>query len=127
MKDSRKITLVGEKIEPAGGCCRLTVMRNFISITIAGLLLAGVSLYGQTKAGAKGDSAKGKGVFDQNCAVCHNADNNEKKMGPGLKGVAKKVKDLRGKVEAGGNGMPAYKDMLSSAEKDNVVAYLGTL
>ena len=32
--------------------------------------------------GAKGDAAKGKQVFEQ-CAVCHNADSDEKKMGPG--------------------------------------------
>jgi len=39
----------------------------------------------------KGDAAKGKVVFEQ-CAVCHNADSDEKKMGPGLKGLYKKDK-----------------------------------
>ena len=34
----------------------------------------------------KGDAAKGKAIFEQ-CAVCHNADSDEKKMGPGLKGL----------------------------------------
>ena len=37
-------------------------------------------------AAGKGDAAKGKEVFEQ-CGVCHNADNTEKKMGPGLKGL----------------------------------------
>ena len=87
-------------------------------------------------AAGKGDAAKGKEVFSQ-CAVCHNADSTEKKMGPGLKGLfshdklvnGKKVTDatVREKIEEGGNGMPSYKDMLSDTEKDDVVAYLKTL
>src|SRR5438445_7839073 len=85
---------------------------------------------------AKGDAAKGKEVFEQ-CAVCHNADSTEKKMGPGLKGLFKKDKlsndkkatepNIRAKIDEGGNGMPSYKDMLSDQEKDDLVAYLKTL
>jgi cytochrome c len=84
-----------------------------------------------------GDAAKGKAVFEDNCAVCHNADSDEKKMGPGLKGLFKKDKLKNGKkpteanikaiINAGGNGMPAYSDMLSDEERDNVLAYLKTL
>jgi len=81
--------------------------------------------------------SQGKAVFEDNCAVCHNADSDEKKMGPGLKGLFKKYKLKNGKkpteanikaiVNAGGNGMPAYSDMLSDEERDNVLAYLKTL
>ena len=84
----------------------------------------------------KGDAEKGKEVFQQ-CAVCHNADSTEKKMGPGLKGLfsrdkmnnGKKPTDatVREKVDEGGNGMPAYKEMLSDDEKDDLIAYLKTL
>ncbi len=84
----------------------------------------------------KGDAAKGKAVFEQ-CAVCHNADSDEKKMGPGLKGLYKKTKMTNGKaptdatvkarIEDGGAGMPAYKDMLSDAEKADLLAYLRSL
>ncbi|HYA16941.1 MAG TPA: cytochrome c [Bryobacteraceae bacterium] len=115
-------------------------MRNSISLMIAGVvLLAGSSLYGQgKKGGAAGDAGKGKGVFDQNCAVCHNADSADVKMGPGLKGLFKpgyKLKSggaandasVRAKIDAGGNGMPSYKDILSDAEKNDVLAYLKTL
>jgi cytochrome c len=87
-------------------------------------------------AAAKGDAEKGKAVFEQ-CGVCHNADSTEKKMGPGLKGLFKKDKmsndkkptesNVRTKVDEGGNGMPAYKDMLSDGEKDDLIAYLKTL
>ena len=84
----------------------------------------------------KGDAAKGKVVFEQ-CAVCHNADSDEKKMGPGLKGLFKKAKmsngkqpteaNVKAKIDEGGNGMPPYKDMLSDKEKDDLIAYLKTL
>ena len=84
----------------------------------------------------KGDAAKGKVVFEQ-CAVCHNTDSDEKKMGPGLKGLFKKDKMANGKkatdatvlskINEGGNGMPPYKDMLSDSEKDDLLAYLKTL
>src|SRR5438270_636133 len=85
---------------------------------------------------AKGDAAKGKEVFQQ-CAVCHNADTTEKKMGPGLKGLFAREKmnngkkpteaNVREKVDEGGNGMPAYKEMLADDEKDDLIAYLKTL
>jgi cytochrome c2 len=84
----------------------------------------------------KGDAAKGKEVFEQ-CAVCHSAESTEKKVGPGLKGLFKKEKMVNGKkptdatvrarIEEGGNGMPAYKDMLGDGEKDDLIAYLKTL
>src|SRR5438067_4958381 len=87
-------------------------------------------------AAQKGDAAKGKEVFEQ-CGVCHNADSDEKKMGPGLKGLFKKEKmnngkkpteaNIRSRVDEGGQGMPAYKDMLSDQEKDDLIAYLKTL
>ena len=86
--------------------------------------------------GAKGDPVKGKEVF-QPCSVCHNADSDEKKMGPGLKGLFKKDKmndgkklteaNIRTRIDEGGNGMPAYKELLSDQEKDDLVAYLKTL
>ncbi len=84
----------------------------------------------------KGDPDKGKEVFQQ-CAPCHNADSTEKKMGPGLKGLfsreklnnGKKVteENVRNQVDQGGNGMPAYKEMLSDEERDDLIAYLKTL
>jgi mono/diheme cytochrome c family protein len=106
---------------------------QYLMVSFA-LLLGCASMYGQKKAG---DAAKGKEVFDQ-CAVCHNADSTERKMGPGLKGLYKKGKlDSNGKpvndanvtekINEGGNGMPPYKDTLSDADRANLIAYLKTL
>jgi cytochrome c2 len=84
----------------------------------------------------KGDPEKGKELFQQ-CGVCHNADSTEKKMGPGLKGLFTREKmnngkkptgaTVREKIDEGGNGMPAYKEMLSDEEKDDLIAYLKSL
>jgi cytochrome c len=88
------------------------------------------------KPDGKGDVAKGKDTFEQ-CAICHNVDNDEKKMGPSLKGLFKRKTLSSGKpvndtnvlaqINAGGNGMPAYSDMLSADDKANILAYLHTL
>jgi mono/diheme cytochrome c family protein len=85
---------------------------------------------------AQDDAAKGKEVFEQ-CSVCHAADSEEKKMGPGLKGLTKKAKMKNGKaptdanlsslIKTGGGGMPAYEDMLSADELKQLLAYLKTL
>jgi cytochrome c len=84
----------------------------------------------------KGDAEKGKNVFQQ-CAVCHNADTDEKKVGPSLKGLFQRGKLKNGKrvtpesvlavIDNGGGGMPSFADVLTQAEKDNLIAYLQTI
>ncbi len=105
--------------------------KGMVSIGIAGLLAAGLAA-----AADKPDPAKGKEVFEQ-CAVCHNTDTDETKIGPSLKGLFKHAALKNGKkvtqenvkafINSGGNGMPSYADLLSEAEKTNVIAYLKTL
>ena len=105
-------------------------MYRFRRVAVA----AGPDISGKVVLGA--DAAKGKQIFEQ-CAVCHSADTDEKKMGPSLKGLFKKDKLANGKkptdatvmskINDGGNGMPPYKDVLSDAEKADVLAYLKTL
>jgi mono/diheme cytochrome c family protein len=116
-------------------------MKRSLYFAVAGATLCGSLLFGgpgqdQKAAPAAGDPAKGKQVFEQ-CSVCHNADTDEKKIGPSLKGLFKKDKlvngkkvteeNVREKINTGGNGMPSYADMLSKEDKDNVIAYLKTL
>ena len=103
-------------------------------IAIPAAFLAGALALG---AAAKADPTKGKQEFQSTCAVCHNADSDAKKMGPGLKGLFKRDKmangkkpselNIRAKIDDGGNGMPPYKDALSDQEKDDLLAYLKTL
>ncbi len=89
----------------------------------------------ETKTSAKGDAAEGEKLFEA-CSVCHTTTE-EKKMGPGLKGLFKKAKLSNGKkvtedtvravINEGGNGMPPYEEMLTADEKNHVIAYLKTL
>jgi cytochrome c len=114
-------------------------MKSLFGATgLAALMIAmSLSTASSVKAAqAKGDAAAGKEVFEQ-CAVCHNVDSDEKKMGPGLKGLFKKAKLKNGKpvseanvkalIEAGGNGMPPYAETLSDKERADVLAYLKTI
>ena len=103
-----------------------------LSFGIGGLLFTGLVI----AADKEGDAAKGKEVFDQ-CSVCHNTDTDEKKIGPSLKGLFKHdklkngkavtVENVKAMINAGGNGMPSYADLLSEQEKTDVIAYLKTL
>ncbi len=107
--------------------------KGLIATGCLGLLLTGTRMVAQKK---EGDAAKGKEQFEQ-CGVCHNTDSDEKKIGPGLKGLFKKDKLINGKkpteanvraiINAGGNGMPSYADMLSDEERNDIIAYLKTL
>lgn len=104
----------------------------FSSILLCASLAAGLAA---AKAD-KGDATKGKELFEQ-CSVCHNVDTDEKKMGPSLKGLFKRKTLQNGKpvndenvlaqINNGGNGMPAYADMLSAQDKADILAYLHTL
>ena len=103
-----------------------------LRLGIGGLLFTGLV----TAADKDGNAVKGKEVFEQ-CSVCHNTDTDEKKIGPSLKGLFKHDKLKNGKavtvdnvkamINAGGNGMPSYADLLSEQEKTDVIAYLKTL
>jgi len=44
-----------------------------------------------------------------------------------VNGKAPTDANVRALVNAGGNGMPAYNDMLTDAEKNDLIAYLKTL
>jgi mono/diheme cytochrome c family protein len=91
---------------------------------------------------AAGDAAKGKTVFEDNCAFCHNADSNEANIGPGLKDLFKwpphKLSDgtehkehtveiIKNQVVNGGGGMGPMGDKVQGADLDNLLAYLQTL
>jgi cytochrome c len=115
-----------------------TFMRErALILCLSAALAAGALMAAAGPKTAAGDPEKGKAVFAQQCLMCHNTANNEKKMGPGLKGLFKKDKlangkkateqNIRTQVDEGGNGMPAYKDMLSADERNDVIAYLKTI
>jgi len=117
--------------------------KSLIATACLGLMLSGSMLVAQEKGKGKGKGApagnvaKGKEVFEANCGVCHNADSDERKMGPGLKGISKHAKlandeavtdaSIAAFVANGGNGMPGFADLLTTAEKADILAFLKSL
>ena len=102
------------------------------SLALSTFLATGA--FGQS-GGGKGDAAKGQTVFENNqCAMCHSVDTDEKKVGPSLKGLFKKKTlstgkpandaNVMGQINNGGGGMPGYADTLSADDKANLLAYL---
>ncbi|HEX4167953.1 MAG TPA: cytochrome c [Bryobacteraceae bacterium] len=116
------------------------MMRNTLGyatgIALCFTLTLGMAASQKNGAAAKGDAAKGKETFEA-CAVCHNVDSPEKKMGPSLQGLFKRKTLTSGRpvtdanvmsqINKGGNGMPAFGDQLSADDKANLLAYLHTL
>lgn len=122
--------------------------RNLLLLGIAALAL-GCAVVAQDppakdapKKGAShasgGSAAKGKQVFEQKCAMCHFADKEDKKIGPGLKGISKRgtftvngnkvtTESLTKWIENGDSQMPGMKDSLEPGQIKDVVAYVKTL
>jgi cytochrome c len=116
---------------------RALIMKKIQYLSVICLLAGAAGLYGQSA--PKGDAAKGKEIFDQQCGLCHDATTTDKKMGPGLKGLFRRPKlsttskptndaNVLDKIMNGGNGMMPFKDMnLPAADVANLMAYLKTL
>jgi len=119
-------------------------------------LLLGIALFGMTVAvlaqdppakpapkkttpsKSSGSATKGKEVFDQKCGICHFADSDAKKIGPGLKGISKRgtftvnnnkftEESLKTWIENGDSLMPPFKDVLDEQQIKDVIAYVKTL
>ena len=111
--------------------CRLNAMiKALFAIAFLGALVSVVLPL------SAADAGKGQAAFD-NCAVCHNADSTDTKVGPGLKNLFKREKLLNAKpvneanvleiIEMGGSTMPAMGGVLTGEDKENLIAYLKTL
>jgi cytochrome c2 len=87
-------------------------------------------------ASASTSLARGKGLYDARCEICHFSASTAKKIGPGLKGMGtrgkfadgSKVDDdkLRRWIVKGGKNMPGFAD-LNADEVRDLIAYLKTL
>ena len=116
---------------------------EFALILILALLFgAGTSVLAQStgKKSAPNSAAvaRGKTLFQQKCAVCHYDTSDQKKIGPGLKGISKrgtfsvngnKITDdsLKTWIENGDQLMPPFKDVLEPDQVKDVIAYVKTL
>ena len=144
----------GNKVEPARR--QLHLRRRRRGIVKCNLLVLGMTTLAMTAAlvaqeaatkteakkpathAAAGSAARGKEVFDKKCAMCHFADSDQKKIGPGLKGISKRgtftvngnkvtTDSLTKWIENGDSLMPPMKEALEPAQIRDVVAYVKTL
>jgi cytochrome c len=83
-------------------------------------------------------AARGKSVFQQKCAICHYDNSDQKKIGPGLKGISKRGtfsvngaritdESLKTWIENGDQLMPPFKEVLEQGQIKDVIAYVKTL
>jgi len=127
-----------------GGYVKRTLaILGFMALCAAGAVYAqDAPAKKSASGGAKGSAAaaaRGKKVFEKSCVVCHYADSDAKKIGPGLKGLSKrgtfsvnnnsKVTDenLKTWIENGDALMPPFKDSLEAAQIKDLIAYVKTL
>ena len=108
-----------------------------VAVTGAASLLAQDT--GKKTGGANAAAvARGKSLFQQKCSICHYDTSDQKKIGPGLKGLSKrgtfsvngnKITDdsLKTWIENGDQLMPPFKDVLEPAQIKDVIAYVKTL
>jgi mono/diheme cytochrome c family protein len=124
-----------------------SVKSNHLMVGVAALGLCGFAFAQEppakkTNPGGAGKTSaaatRGKEIFEQKCAVCHYADSDAKKIGPGLKGISKrgtftvnnnKVTDetLKTWIENGDTLMPPFKEVLEAPQIKDVVVYVKTL
>jgi len=87
--------------------------------------------------GLQGDADKGSDLFARNCASCHYSDREDKKLGPGLKGLfqndrlplsgrAATEENVRRQMISPFRSMPSFGS-LTPQEVADLVAYLKTL
>jgi cytochrome c2 len=127
------------------------VRRNYLMLGMATLAAAGAVLAQDTAAPpakssskkaashpSSGSAVKGKEVFEKKCAICHYADKEAKKIGPGLKGMYKRGtftvngnkitgESLKTWIENGDSLMPPMKETLEADQIKDVIAYVKTL
>jgi mono/diheme cytochrome c family protein len=102
----------------------------------AGMLSAQDS--GKKSGNAGAAVGRGKTVFQQKCSICHYDNTDQKKIGPGLKGLNKRgtftvngnkitEESLKAWIENGDQLMPPFKDQLEPSQLKDVIAYVKTL
>jgi|SRR5579871_363344 cytochrome c6 len=108
-------------------------IRTLCYEAVLGVMLVFVSLQGTVMA-APQDQA-GQTLFKSNCATCHSQNGTPTAVGKSLNApdlgsapVQSQTKvQLEQIISSGKGNMPAFKDKLSQAEIDSLLAYIHTL
>ena len=119
-----------------------TFGKLILGVCGAAVLCAGIVVAQDSakKSGGTNSAAVGRGktVFQQKCSICHYDNTDQKKIGPGLKGLNKrgtftvngnKITDdsLKSWIENGDQLMPPFKEQLEPSQLKDVISYVKTL
>jgi cytochrome c2 len=119
---------------------RIKIARK--SLVVFGLaLIAGIGIQPGSAAQIAATSdvavASGQLIYDHKCEACHFRTSDEKKIGPGLAGLMKRLKfkngmtadeqHLRRVIERGGKDMPGFRGSLKDKQIRDLIAYVKTL
>ncbi len=98
---------------------------------------AGDPVRSEAPSAPSADAERGRRTFERLCSACHFADREERKTGPGLKGILKRaalpasgrpatVENVLDQLEKPFRTMPSFRS-LSALERADLIAYLQTL
>jgi mono/diheme cytochrome c family protein len=126
-------------------------MRGRSLKAVKGLFIAALALAlpavticrAQSKPGLSPEAKAGQKIFEQQCALCHYADQAKNKIGPGLKGILKnkelpfshksateanvREQILKGNPQGKPMPMPPFEGKLSAKDMSSLIAYMKTL
>lgn len=111
----------------------LAVVGVGLTVAACGGSSSGASEQGSSTAQTTGGSstgavasAEGAKIFASNCAQCHTllAAGSQGSVGPDLDQRAPDLARVKSQVTNGGDGMPAFADVLSSEQIDAVSSYV---
>ena len=121
----------------------LNIIKRLFILALVAVMPAATISWAKSNTALSPAAKAGKKLFDQNCTLCHIADQTTTKIGPGLKGVLKNkelpyshrpatVANVREQIEKGNPQgkpmpMPPFANKLSKTQLDDLIAYLKTL
>ncbi len=109
---------------------------TFFTATLATLIVAALGTPTPSHAQAAPAPAAvqaGQAIFTQRCFACHSVIEDQVRLGPSLYHELKGPKpkktptEVRTILHEGKNKMPSFKDILTPADTDNILAYLKSL
>ena len=121
----------------------LNAVKGLFITALALALPAATICRAQGKPGLSPEAKAGQKMFEQQCALCHYADQAKNKIGPGLKGILKnkelpfshkpateanvREQILKGNAQGKPMPMPPFEGKLSAKDMTNLIAYMKTL
>jgi mono/diheme cytochrome c family protein len=92
-----------------------------------------VAAHAQTGASSRAAVQAGQQIFLQRCMQCHSTNEGQVMIGPSLWGEMNKsphhktAAEIRAQIHDGKGKMPAFKDILTKEDTDDLIAYIRTL